>query len=118
MIIYDFYSDRTSGPIVDYLCTLIPYTKLIDYQLIEVDRDGVPFSAAKDKTKAKLFSFGSNGEAFHILITKDEVKVSIGARLSSIIKQDTHEDRELFRDNLVSHLTKVARDYKIKQVIE
>jgi hypothetical protein len=110
MIIYDFYSNRTSGPIVDYLCTLIPYTKLIDYQLIDVNNSD---------DKAKLFTFGSEGEVYHMIVTKDDdVKISIGYRLSSMIKQNTREDRELFRDNLVVHLTKVARDYKIKQVID
>lgn len=114
MIIYDFYSDRTSGPIVDYLCTLIPHTRLVDYQLIEVDQDGVRNPGKEDiKSMAKLFTFGCEGETFHILIDKDDdVKVSIGSRLSNRIKVQDISER------LVAHLTKVARDYKIKQVIE
>lgn len=118
MIIYDFYTDRTSGPIVNYLCTTIYNTKLIDYQLIEVDQDGVRNPDKNDiKSMAKLFTFASDGETFHILIDKDDdVKIGIGSRLSHILKIQTVSEKDMFRDNLVSHLTKVARDYKLKEI--
>ncbi len=103
MIMYDFYTDRTSGPIVNYLCALLPHTRLVDYQLIDVNQ--------------KLFTFGCEGETFYLLITKDDdVRVGIGQRLLDTIKSD-ESYRDIFRINLISHLTKVARDYKLKEIL-
>ena len=109
MILYNFYSNLTSAPIVNYFGKYFPGTKLLSYNIVssEVNRFVAGSLGIDEDTEmgSKVFTFGWSNGSFSLIIQRDD-------------KLFTSAPFPVESEDIKSHLIQVARDYKINEVIK
>lgn len=106
-MIYEFYSNRTSAPIVNYLCEFIPFTKLVDYE------ENGDLSSNNTIYEGKLFTLGSEGQIFKLLITKDD---NLIFSINNSYRGKLGKFSDIDVERMKSYLMQVMRDHKLNTI--
>ena len=111
-MIYEFFTDKTTGPLTNFLSGLsnVPL-RMIEYKILD-------FFGEYD---VKRFTFGCDGEYFHLYLTKNDsivlkpaLKNRVFSKLSINLKQYNSETTKTIREYLLSFV----RDHKLNQIVK
>lgn len=104
-MIYNFYTNMTSAPIVNAISKWLPGVKLVDYKI-------------DPNSKDKIFTLGYEGETFDFIISEED-GVSISMKVSAMINALKHFysafDKKALSETH-SILLQSARNHKINTV--
>lgn len=120
-MIYNFYSDKTSGPIVNYISKWLPSVKLVDYKIVDMSNNIFG-------ENAKEFTFGYDGGTCRLIISHDDI-ISFVHPFLSKNKSDVKFNifyrtfvgstsaKSTNYDEMKTYLIQTIRDYKISNIL-